>query len=84
MKLTKYPSKFAILLINIYQASLSPDHGPIFKGKYPNGYCKFYPSCSQYAKESIEKKGLIKGSVKGFLRILKCNPWSEPKIDKAY
>lgn len=70
----------AILLINLYQKTLSPDHG-FFKVFYPYGYCKFHPSCSQYTKEAIVKHGLIYGGLLGGKRILKCNPFTSPKID---
>lgn len=38
--------------------------------------CRFYPSCSQYALQSIEHYGVIKGLFFGILRLLKCHPWS--------
>lgn len=39
--------------------------------------CKFYPTCSNYMIEAIEKKGLLKGLFLGTLRILKCQPFSK-------
>ncbi|WDU84631.1 membrane protein insertion efficiency factor YidD [Caloramator sp. Dgby_cultured_2] len=36
--------------------------------------CRFYPTCSQYSLEAIEKYGAIKGSVLSIKRILKCHP----------
>ncbi|OGM96366.1 MAG: membrane protein insertion efficiency factor YidD [Candidatus Yanofskybacteria bacterium RIFCSPHIGHO2_01_FULL_39_44] len=36
--------------------------------------CRFYPSCSEYTIEMIDKCGLWKGLLKGLNRILKCNP----------
>jgi len=36
--------------------------------------CRFYPSCSEYTKEAIIKKGWIKGIVLGIMRILHCHP----------
>mgnify|MGYP001578282462 len=39
--------------------------------------CKFYPSCSDYAIEAINKHGVIKGSVKSMTRILRCSPFSK-------
>jgi putative membrane protein insertion efficiency factor len=36
--------------------------------------CRMVPTCSQYSIESIEKYGVIRGSFRSFLRILKCNP----------
>lgn len=68
-------------IIKLYQKTLSPDHG-WFKGFFPHGYCKYYPSCSQYARESIEKDGVIKGLAKSFWRILRCNPWSKGGVDQ--
>jgi putative membrane protein insertion efficiency factor len=43
--------------------------------------CKFYPSCSDYAVEAINKHGAVKGSVKSMTRILRCSPFSEGGID---
>ncbi len=37
--------------------------------------CRFYPTCSCYMKEAIEKKGVLKGAILGLRRILKCNPF---------
>ena len=39
----------------------------------PNA-CRFYPTCSQYAIESIQKHGALKGVIMGAWRILRCNP----------
>ncbi|MFC1667110.1 membrane protein insertion efficiency factor YidD [Candidatus Omnitrophota bacterium] len=36
--------------------------------------CRYYPSCSEYTLEAIEHKGVLLGLLKGFLRILRCNP----------
>lgn len=46
------------------------------------GYCcKFYPSCSEYTRQAIEKYGCLKGSFLGIKRILKCNPFSKGGYD---
>ncbi|MDX1949346.1 MAG: membrane protein insertion efficiency factor YidD [Rickettsiales bacterium] len=37
--------------------------------------CRFHPTCSEYASESIEKHGIIKGGILAIYRILRCNPW---------
>lgn len=37
--------------------------------------CRFYPTCSQYALESVTKHGAIKGTYLAILRILKCHPF---------
>ena len=38
--------------------------------------CRFYPSCSEYALQAIEKYGIFKGSLKALKRVLKCHPLS--------
>ena len=57
--------KFLIKLIEFYQKHIS-----LHLGKN----CRFYPSCSEYSKQAIDKYGIIKGIFKSFKRILKCNP----------
>jgi putative membrane protein insertion efficiency factor len=68
-------------LIRIYQKTISPDHGPIFKRLYPGGYCRFTPTCSEYGYESIKKYGLIRGVPKSVWRIFRCNPWNKGGVD---
>lgn len=63
-------------MIRIYQHTISPDHSPLMTRILPGGVCRFYPSCSQYTYEAIEKYGVIKGSVMGAWRILRCNPFN--------
>ncbi len=46
-----------------------------------NGCCKFSPSCSEYFMESVERFGVVKGCFLGFLRILRCNPFSKGGFD---
>lgn len=58
-----------------------------FYQKYISGYlksgrcCRFYPTCSQYAIEAIEKYGLLKGSILSMWRILRCNPFNPGGYD---
>lgn len=61
-----------ILLIEFYQKNISP----LFGKK-----CKFYPTCSEYTKQAVEKYGIIKGLYKGIKRILRCNPFSKGGYD---
>ncbi len=69
-------------LIRLYQKTLSPDHG-WFKAAHPHGFCRFYPSCSEYAYQAIEKHGYGKGIALAAKRLLKCHPWSAPKVDNV-
>jgi hypothetical protein len=77
-----WPRYLVINLIKFYQKTLSPDHG-FFKFIKPNGYCRFYPTCSEYSKQSIEKYGIIKGGIKSAWRILRCNPWNKGGVDEV-
>jgi putative membrane protein insertion efficiency factor len=60
--------KLLVILIKCYQICISP---------YLGRSCRFYPSCSNYAIEAIEKKGIFKGSILSVWRILRCNPWNK-------
>jgi uncharacterized protein len=68
-------------IIRLYQHTLSPDHGWL-RGRYPYGYCRYYPSCSQYGYDAIGQHGALRGSWYAILRVLRCNPWAQPRIDK--
>jgi len=72
--------KLLIFLITLYQKTFSPDTG-MHKTLHPHGFCKYYPSCSEYMKQSIQKKGVLIGLIKGIWRILRCNPFSKGGID---
>jgi len=74
------PKNLALLLLEAYQFLFSPDHSWL-KEKFPHGYCRFYPSCSQYCKDAIIRFGLVKGGLLGVKRIVKCHPWAETKVD---
>lgn len=74
--------KILVKIIEIYQKTLSPDTG-WFSYKYPAGYCRYHPNCSEYCKQSIMKHGVIKGGAKGVYRIIRCNPWSKGGYDPA-
>ena len=64
--------KIIILLIRGYQIFISP----IMPGK-----CRFYPTCSTYFVQAVEKYGPFKGSLLGIKRILKCHPFHEGGYD---
>ncbi|MFA6547985.1 MAG: membrane protein insertion efficiency factor YidD [Candidatus Magasanikbacteria bacterium] len=69
-----------VFLIWVYQKTVSPDHG-VVKKFFPFGYCRFYPSCSEYGKQSIKKHGVVIGVLKAVWRVVRCNPWSEGGVD---
>lgn len=67
--------KISILLIHFYKKYISP----IFCFLGIN--CKYYPTCSEYTKQAIQKYGFFKGSFLGIKRILRCNPFSKGGYD---
>lgn len=67
--------KICTSIIKLYQKTISK----LISSK--NIHCKYYPTCSEYTKQAIEKYGVVKGIFKGFIRILKCNPFSKGGYD---
>ncbi|MBP7330746.1 MAG: putative membrane protein insertion efficiency factor [Firmicutes bacterium ADurb.Bin373] len=55
-----------LTIIRIYQLFLSPLKKPS---------CRFYPTCSHYALQAVEKHGAIKGSWMALVRLAKCHPF---------
>ncbi len=77
IKILKKGPKFVVkLLIRIYQKLFSFDHA--FWAR-PEVYrvCIFYPSCSEYTYQAVDRFGVIKGLFLGAKRILRCNPFNK-------
>lgn len=70
--MTQLPKRLALGLIRFYQLGVSPLLPPA---------CKFYPTCSQYGYEAIEKHGLLRGGAMAAWRLLRCNPFSKGGYD---
>jgi len=68
-------TKIFIALIVIYQKILSPDHSWV-SFYFPHGLCRYSPSCSEYAKQALERHGLVKGLFLSVHRVLRCNPYA--------
>ena len=64
--------KTAIHMIGMYQKYLSPLKGT---------KCPYFPSCSEYGRQAIEKYGVLKGGALTAWRILRCNPFSHLGYD---
>lgn len=65
--------KHAILgLLRFYKARISPGLPPA---------CRFTPSCSEYAIEAIERRGVLVGGLLAARRVLSCNPFSRGGYD---
>ena len=66
-KILAAPAGILILLVRIYQGTLSP---------YLGRQCRFVPTCSNYFIEAVTKYGAVKGTLLGLRRISRCHPFS--------
>ncbi len=64
--------KLLLVLIRCYKYAISPLLGQ---------NCRFFPSCSDYTAQAIEKYGALKGSGLALKRILRCHPWNPGGFD---
>jgi putative membrane protein insertion efficiency factor len=64
--------RVVLLPLRAYQRVLSPMFGQ---------RCRYYPSCSEYAAQAIERFGILRGVVLAGWRLLRCNPWSRGGFD---
>jgi putative membrane protein insertion efficiency factor len=62
----------ALRFIGLYQKLISP---------WLPSSCRFYPSCSEYAKQAIQKHGFLRGSWLAMKRISRCHPMNPGGID---
>jgi putative membrane protein insertion efficiency factor len=63
----------AVLLIRFYQAIVSPF--------LPQNSCRFYPTCSHYAIDAVERYGTLKGLSLSVKRIFRCHPFHPGGFD---
>ena len=64
--------KIVIALIKGYRKYISP---------MKSTKCPYFPTCSEYGLQAVEKYGVIKGGLLAFWRILRCNPFSHGGYD---
>jgi putative membrane protein insertion efficiency factor len=57
---------FLLFMIRVYQLIISP---------LTKSSCRFYPTCSHYAMQAVEKHGALKGTRMAVVRIMKCHPF---------
>ena len=67
--------KILLKLIDFYKKNIS------LWLESKNIKCKFYPACSEYTRQAIEKYGALKGLILGIYRVLRCNPFSKGGYD---
>jgi hypothetical protein len=61
-----------VLVVRAYQVTLSPWLG---------GQCRYLPTCSEYAIQSLRRYGAIRGGLRACGRLLRCHPWSRGGYD---
>ena len=61
-----------LLLLRFYQLAISP---------YLGQNCRFYPSCSDYARQAIDRHGAAAGMLLAAQRLCKCHPWHAGGVD---
>lgn len=59
-------------LIRFYQIAISP---------FARGVCRHHPTCSQYAREAVERHGVLRGGRLAFLRVMRCHPLGSSGYD---
>ena len=64
--------RIAIAALWVYKRTLSP---LLHTLAGPSGGCRFYPTCSDYASEAVQRHGLLKGSALAIHRVCRCHPW---------
>lgn len=70
--ISRFLVKLEIYLLDLYKKYISPNLG---------NHCKYYPTCSVYVRQAVDKYGIIKGNILGIYRIIRCNPFSNGGID---
>ena len=67
------PAKSGIIgFLKLYRLLISPMYGQV---------CRFYPTCSAYALEAVERHGAMRGSWLAMRRLLRCHPWNPGGYD---
>lgn len=67
------PRNLAVAILVVYRRVISPLYGDV---------CRYYPSCSSYTLQSIQRHGLVIGAFFGARRLLRCHPWAEGGFDE--
>lgn len=72
--LTLIPRNLGVVFLLIYRKIISPIYGDV---------CRYYPTCSAYGLEAVQRYGLLRGSWMALRRILRCHPWAKPDFDEV-
>lgn len=67
-----WPRRVVMALLLIHQRVLSPLLPPA---------CRFTPTCSEYARQAVERYGLRRGGALAIRRLVRCHPFVEGGLD---
>jgi putative membrane protein insertion efficiency factor len=71
-RIVRLPAATVVLLLRLWQLVVSPLYGPT---------CRFYPSCSAFALEAVDRHGLVRGGWLTLRRLGRCHPWNPGGVD---
>jgi putative membrane protein insertion efficiency factor len=71
-QLIRVPALLLIGMIRLYQLTLA---------RMMPQRCRFHPSCSEYAVQSLHERGLIRGGMAAVWRLMRCGPWNRGGLD---
>jgi len=63
-----------VAALHVYKKIVSPFRPPA---------CRFYPTCSEYAAQAIDRHGVLRGSALAAGRIARCHPWHPGGVDQV-
>lgn len=69
-----WPRKLLLVPVRFYRYAISPLMAP---------RCRFFPSCSEYAIEAVERHGAWRGGWLAARRVCRCHPWNPGGIDEV-
>lgn len=67
------PRNVAVAVLIVYRRIVSPLYGDV---------CRYYPSCSSYTLQAVQRHGLLIGTFFGARRLARCHPWAEGGFDE--
>jgi len=73
LTILNFPQFLILVLIRFYQKIISP--------ALPGNTCRFYPTCSHYGFQAVQKYGAVKGVFMAIYRIIRCNPFNSGGYD---
>lgn len=67
------PRNVAVAVLVVYRRLISPLYGEV---------CRYYPSCSSYTLQAIQRHGFAIGTLFGARRLARCHPWAAGGFDE--